>query len=158
MCPGNSTDKSLHVYTQDFPIPEKHMPKCGPVSGSHKKVLHVFSKRTIDNTPCQEEIALCLGDGSDGYLLNKPYAVYYTRTIFWQLAVEFFVSEDMSPSEPLPFAIHNVKTKEMILQLKAAGIIQLHLKTALQAVLKGNRDLPPEIVNLAVPLVPKTDI
>lgn len=109
----------------NYVIPEGFIPSCGPVASSHKILLHVLCFRTNWAGYLREdEIALCLGAFEQSQ--EQLYVVYHGHSITGQLCLEFFVSDDLSPSYPLPYLVIE-DVMEEIEGLKDDHIIQPHL-------------------------------
>ena len=109
----------------NYVILEGFTPSCGPVASGHTLLLHILCFRANWAGYLREdEIALCLG------AFERPqeqvYVVYHGHSITGQLCLEFFVSDDLSPSYPLPYLVTEDAVEE-IEGLKDDGIIQPHL-------------------------------
>ena len=112
-------------------LSEKIVPCCGPVLPDHKLILHLitFTVNWAGYTR-QSEIALCVGSFT-GFSTNMTYVVYHGRSLTGQQALEFFLIDDLSPGNPLPYLQHQ-EIAETIAELKDDGFIQEQLNTLIQ--------------------------
>ena len=109
----------------NYPVPEGFIPSCGPVASGHTILLHILCFRANWAGYLREdEIALCLGAFEEPQ--KQLYVVYHGHSITGQLCLEFFVSDDLSPSYPLPYLVTEEAIQE-IEDLKHDDIIQPHL-------------------------------
>ena len=107
-----------HTSTEDISI------HCAPISPLHRELSHVYLRLLNQkNFPCEMEVALCIGDGTEGCPPNRPYIVFYSHHLFHQLFVEFFVNTELLAEEPLP-QVANETSWNAILQLNDAQAIR----------------------------------
>ena len=75
------------------------------ISNKHTELLCVHIEMPVSEEGlCTMETTVCIGDGSEGCPPNKFYVVYYYKGLLEQLLLEFFLSDDLKPEKPLPFA------------------------------------------------------
>ena len=112
-------------------LSENIVPCCGPVVPDHKLILHLitFTVNWAGYTR-QSEIALCSGSFT-GFDTIMTYAVYHGRSLTGQQALEFFLLDDLSPGNPLPYLQHQ-EIAEIITELKDDGIIQEQINALIQ--------------------------
>lgn len=109
----------------NYVIPDSFIPSCGPVASSHKILLHILCfRKNWAGYLREDEIALCSGAFDQSQ--EQLYVVYHGHSITGQLCLEFFVSDDLSPSYPLPYLVTEDAVEE-IEGLKDDDIIQPHL-------------------------------
>ena len=123
-----SVDGKVYPY-----LSKSNIPCCAPILPDHKLILHLitFTVNWAGYTR-QTEIALCTGtfEGCEGIL---TYVVYHARSITGQQALEFFLLDDMSPGNTLPYLQHP-EIPEIITELKDEGFIQEQLHTLIQMI------------------------
>lgn len=104
---------------------------CAPVSSSHHEIQHIYIRLLNKKKfPCEMEIAICVGDGTDAdYPSNRPYVVFYSHHLFHQLFVEFFINDELLAEEPLP-KVSNEASWNAILQLNEAAAVRKILEKA----------------------------
>jgi len=74
------------------------------VQDGHNELLFIQGNRSdADGNHIQLDITLCSGDGTEGFPKDTTYIVYYHRSAYKQLFVEYFVSKDMTPTKLLPY-------------------------------------------------------
>ena len=74
------------------------------IQDAHTEVLFIQGYRSDPGgNHVKVDIALCSGDGSDDFPESCTYIVYYHRGTFSQLFVEYYVSNDMTPLQMLPY-------------------------------------------------------
>jgi len=74
------------------------------VQDDHTELLFIQGIRSdMDGNHMQLDITLCSGDGSENFPKDTTYIVYYHRSAYKQLFVEYFVSKDMTPTKLLPY-------------------------------------------------------
>ena len=109
----------------NYIVPEVFTPSCGPIASSHKILLHIFCVGTNWAGYLREdEIALCVGAFEHPH--EQLYVVHHGRSLTGQLSLEFFVSDDLSPSHPLPYLLAEDVAEE-VKGLKDDKVIQPHL-------------------------------
>ncbi|XP_065906764.1 uncharacterized protein [Dysidea avara] len=113
--------KSMEIFDLcTMEIPSYIFIHCAPLSSSHTTLQHVFIRKLNNmNFPCEIEIAVCVGDGTEGCPTNKPYVVFYSHHLFHQLFLEFFINSQLIAEEPLPHSI-NENAWKYILKLNDA--------------------------------------
>ena len=103
-------------------------PHCAPVVPNHLKVLHVFVHgRNWAGYSREDEILLCIGCFPD----EKLYVIYWCRSLTGQLCVEFFVSDQLAPEEPLSY----IKIESALESIVSDSILQPCLQQAVCAVM-----------------------
>ena len=121
-----SVDGKVYPY-----LSEKIIPCCTPIQPDHKMIMHlmIFTVNWAGYTR-RTEIALCAGtfEGFEGIL---TYVVYHARSITGQQALEFFLLDDLSPGNPLPYLQHH-EIPEIITEIKDEGFLQEQLHTLIQ--------------------------
>jgi len=83
-----------------------------PVSETHKTLVCIDAFgmfATGEHT--RVNLAICVGDGKDGYPVDKPYVAYASFEFHCQQFTEFFVSDDGDPETPLPYAVNEAAMK-----------------------------------------------
>ena len=116
---GNLTDIG---GKSNLSMPENFSPCCGPIAPSHISLLHIYYLGTNwAGYRREDEIALCRGTFEQ--LEEQMYVVCRGRSLTGQLCLEFFVSEDLSPSHPVPH-LQNEDATEEVKGLKDDEIIQ----------------------------------
>ena len=121
-CKGNHPQPMLEDFT----------PCCGPTAPSHRTLLYVYCLGTNwAGYRREDEIALCVGTFEN--LQEQLYVVYHGRSLTGQLCLEFFVSDDLSPSHPLPY-LENEDSMEEVKGLKDDKIIQPHLLRVIEMI------------------------
>lgn len=120
---GNLVDISSSL---DYPTPENFSRCCAPIAASHRSLLHIYCLSTNwAGYLKQDEIALCMGSFEQPH--EQLYVVYHGHSLTGQLCIEFFVSDDLSPSGPLPY-LQNENAAEEVQDIKDNGLIQSHLQ------------------------------
>lgn len=127
----NRNDIHIVVAGPEESPPHLIQNRCGPISNSHTKVYHVYTQGlSYDGLPFQGEIAVCRGNGTDGYPEDHLYAVYFCRTSSKQVILEFFLSSSLAPDKPLPYAESDDLTAAAITMLKEDGDIETCIQKA----------------------------
>ena len=94
---GKLINISSNEASEDF---HGFRPHCAPIIQNHLKVLHVFVHgRNWAGFSREDEMLLCIGCFPD----EKLYVIYWCRSLTGQLCVEFFVSDQLAPEEPLSY-------------------------------------------------------
>ena len=95
------------------------------------KLFHVYIEGISgDGLPYEGEIAVCRGDGTDGYPEQHPYSVYFSRSLQKQVIIEFFLSECFAPHLAVPFAVSDSMTVAVIAMLKENGSVEQFIQLA----------------------------
>ena len=112
------------VISSSQPPPGNVYVHCYPLSESHQEIVHLYVRLlNKKNFPCEIELAIYIGDGSESCPANKSYAVFYSHHLCHQLFVEFFINAELLATEPLP-QIANENSWNAILNLNEANAIQ----------------------------------
>ena len=83
-----------------------------PVSETHKTLVCIDASGTsTTGKHTRVNLAICAGDGKDGYPVDKPYVAYAIFELHRQQFIEFFVSDDGDPETPLPYAVDDTAMK-----------------------------------------------
>ena len=85
-------------------------------------------------------LAICAGDGKNGYPVDKPYVAFAIFELHHQMFIEFFVSDDGEPEMPLPYAV-NETTMKVTKMLRKTNQVRHFISRALLA--KGIPNLRP---------------
>ena len=108
-----------------YPTPGDFSCCCAPIAQSHRSLLHIYCLSTNwAGYLKQDEIALCIGRFEQSH--EQLYVVYHGHSLTGQFCLEFFVSDDLCPSDPLPY-LQNEDVAEEIQDLKDNELIQPHL-------------------------------
>ena len=111
---------------RDYPTPENFSWCCAPIAASHRSLLHIYCLSTNwAGYLKQDEIVLCIGGFEQ--LQEQLYVVYHGHSLTGQLCLEFFVSDDLSPSCPLPY-LQNQDAAEAVQDMKDNELIQSQLQ------------------------------
>lgn len=81
-CRGSQMN-DIHIVVAGPDEPPFHLIKnrCAPMVDTHTKLFHVYIEGlSYDGLPYKGEIAVCHGNGLDGYPDDCLYAVYFCRT------------------------------------------------------------------------------
>ena len=137
--PPSSTDseiflitpkKQLLSITESTKTPKYFKPCCAPISQDDQKLLHIFAcGMSWTGYLREDEIVLCLGSFPE----KRMYAVHRGRSLTGQLCLEFFVSQELAPEEPLPY-IEGKDAMEALETLKEDEIIQPCLQQAVATI------------------------
>ena len=116
----------------NYAVSEGFIPSCGPIASSHTILLHIFCLSTNwAGYLRKDEIALCMGAFEHHY--EQLYVAYRGRSLTGQLCLEFFVSDDLSPSFPLPYLMTEDAVEE-VEGLKDDDMIKPHLMHVIKTV------------------------
>ena len=88
----------------------------------------------------QINLAICTGDGENGYPADKPYVAFATSDLHHQMFIEFFISDDGQPEIPLPYAV-NETTINVVEMLRKTRQVEYFISLALSS--KGIPNLQP---------------
>ena len=125
------TQTKVIVATPGETPPPGYQDRCCPLRPSHKKLFHVYIEGISgDGLPYEGEIAVCHGDGTDGYPEQQPYGVYFSRSLQKQVLIEFFLSECFAPHSAVPFAVSDSMTVAVIAMLKEDGSVEQFIQLA----------------------------
>ena len=130
LSPGMFSSPQVFLISPTTPPPQGVYIHCDPINQQHREIQHIYTRRLNKKKfPCEIEICLCVGDGTDGCPPNRPYIVFYSHHLFHQLFAEFFVSEELLAEEPLPHTA-NEASWNSILQLNEAMAVRKILESA----------------------------
>ena len=101
---------TTEIWTSPTP-PVPHF-RTFPVSETHKTLLCIHALgMSARGKYTRVNLAICAGDGKDGYPVDKPYVAYAIFELHRQQFIEFFVSDDGDPETPLPYAVNETAMK-----------------------------------------------
>ena len=102
------------------------------VPSGHRELLKAHACGvTPKQQPFKITLNVCISDGSYCFPPDRPYVMYHLRSIFHQHFLEFFISNTLSPEEPVPYCSN--ASISAVNQLKANKYIQRILKGALSS-------------------------
>lgn len=87
------------VNPENLPLPAA----VSPLSKYHQPLLHARCTATIDRKPFLMEFVLCTDGNSDNFPVPAPYVVYHHWNLFSQQFMEFTVTPEMSPLDPVVY-------------------------------------------------------
>lgn len=101
--------------------------RCAPIKKCHTRLLHVFAwDNDASNYPTETEIAVCICKSSSP---DRMYIVWSHRTLLQQQFLEFFISKDFTPEEPLPY-LKDTGAVAAVKELQTNGLVQKYLMKA----------------------------
>ena len=130
LSPGMFSSPQVFFISPTIPPPQGVYIQCDPINQQNIEIQHIYIRLlNKQNCPCEMEICLCIGDGTDGCPPNRPYIVFYSHHLFHQLFAEFFISVELLAEEPLPHTA-NEATWNSILTLNDALAVRKVLEKA----------------------------
>lgn len=96
---GSIEAKVSRVNPEDLPLPLA----ISPISSSHQPLLYARCAATIAGKPFLYEFALCVGKDSEDLPISTPYVSYHHWNLTTQQFLEFTVSLEMNPAEPVAY-------------------------------------------------------
>ena len=112
-----------------------------PISKTHKTLLCINALgMSARGKYTQINLAICAGDGENGYPADKPYVAFATSDLHHQMFIEFFVSDDGQPEIPLPYAV-NETAINVVEMLRKTRQVEYFISLALSS--KGISNLRP---------------
>lgn len=115
---GSLEAKVSPISPNDLPLPVA----IAPLSLSHKPIVRVRCAATIDKKPFVMEFVLCTSRKSDDMPITLPYVVYHHWNLLTQQFLEFTVTPEMNPAEPVVYTEGDnsrmavIKLREMPIQ------------------------------------------
>ena len=84
--------------------PKSSLPiAVSPLSKFHRPLVHARCSATIGRKPFIMEFVLCTDENSDDLPIALPYVVYHYWNFTTQQYLEFTVTSEMSPAEPVVY-------------------------------------------------------
>lgn len=87
------------ISPNDLPLPMA----ISPLSLSHNPLVRIRCVATIERKPFVMEFVLCTSSKSDDMPTTLPYVVYHHWNLLSQQFLEFTVTPEMNPAEPVVY-------------------------------------------------------
>lgn len=105
--------------------------RCAPISKGHAKLLHIFiTAESVTGYPVEMEMALCIAEASEDIPNKSMYVVQCSRSAQQQYFLEFYVTDELAPKEPLQYLKNNATAKQSVEKLRNSGTVQSCLQRA----------------------------
>ena len=121
-----SMEAKVKVVSQDDQQP---LPLAlSSLSTTHQALVTVHCEATVLNRPLLMEFALFTAKNTQDLPMESAYVVYHLWNLFSQQFLEFTVSADMCPSEPVIYT-EGEMSKMAVIQLREMPIQKILLQT-----------------------------
>lgn len=126
-CQHLYTEKKSALVTKVHPIKagDSALPiAISPLSSSHNALLYIVCEGTISDAPIVMRLTLCSGKYSEHLTIEAPYVMFHFWTLFRQVFLEFTITEDMLPDQPVPYSEGEL-SNSLLEQYRAMPINQI---------------------------------